>query len=220
MLVAITGANRGIGLELAKLYAKNSHKVVALCRHDSEELNKLDNVKVVLGVDTTNEDLSSILEDAFSAQKVDLFINNAGVLSNESLDHLDLDAIRKQFEVNAIGPINMVNQILKHLGENAKIGIVTSRMGSVGDNDSGGMYGYRMSKAAANAASKSLAMDLRAKGHPVAILHPGYVKTDMTGQNGDITPDEAAQGLAQVLERLSIENTGKFWHQNGQELPW
>lgn len=219
MLVAITGANRGIGLELTKKYVEKGDKVFAMCRRISDELKSLDNVQIVEGIDTTDFSLKQKLESAFGNEKIDLFINNAGVLTSESLNSLNFDDIRKQFEVNSIGPLNMVHQILPHLSSGAKIGVLTSRMGSIGDNTSGGMYGYRMSKAAANAACKSLAMDLKGK-HPVAILHPGYVKTDMTGNNGDIVPEEAAKGLVKVMEELNDGNTGTFWHQNGQELPW
>lgn len=97
---------------------------------------------------------------------------------------------------------------------------MTSRMGSIEDNDSGGRYGYRVSKAGLNAAGKSLAVDLKDRGIPVAILHPGFVKTDMTGNNGDITAEQAAHRLVQRMDELNLGNTGTFWHSDGSVLPW
>ena len=114
----------------------------------------------------------------------------------------------------------MVRAPLARLGEGARIGLVTSRMGSIGDNTSGGRYGYRMSKAALNMAGVSLAHDLRPRGVAVAILHPGFVRTDMTGGNGLIDPPESARGLADRLEELTLDNTGGFWHMSGEPLPW
>jgi len=102
----------------------------------------------------------------------------------------------------------------------AKIALVTSRMGSIADNDSGGSYGYRMSKAALNAAGVSLARDLQARGIAVAILHPGYVRTDMTGHSGLIDVDEAVNGLLERIDELNLDNSGSFWHRNGELLPW
>lgn len=220
MNVAITGANRGIGLSLAKEYAEKGHRVFALCRHVGQELEKLDNVKIVKGVDVTDEKLGQVLESGFGSEKIDIFINNAGIGDWKGLDDLEFETLRSLFEVNALGPLNMVMNMRKFMSDEGKIGVLTSRMGSIGDNDSGGYYGYRMSKAAANAACRSLAWDLKDQGIAVAALHPGFVQTDMTSHNGDIKPDEAAAGLYKVMEKLSLENTGKFWHSNGSELPW
>ena len=114
----------------------------------------------------------------------------------------------------------ITSRLLPHLHTGAKVVIVTSRMGSVADNTSGGMYGYRMSKAAVNMAGMSLSRDLKGKGIAVALLHPGYVRTDMTGGNGFISAEESARGLITQIERLDIQTTGSFWHCNGEELPW
>lgn len=220
MIVAITGANRGIGLELTKKYAQKGHKVFALCRHKSPELENIEGVSIVEDIDVADRALGQALEKGLGGEKVDVFINNAGIMRADNLENLDLEDVREQMEVNAVGPLNAVLHMLPHLKEGSKIGVLTSRMGSIGDNNSGGMYGYRASKAAANAACRSLAMDLKGKGVPVGILHPGYVKTDMTSHQGNINPDEAAEGLYQVMEKLNVDNTGRFWHSNGSELPW
>jgi NAD(P)-dependent dehydrogenase (short-subunit alcohol dehydrogenase family) len=125
-----------------------------------------------------------------------------------------------QFRTNSLGPILVTEALMPNLQKGSKVGIVTSRMGSVTDNTSGGYYGYRMSKAAVNIAGVSLARDLADRGIAVALLHPGYVRTDMTGQEGFIDPDEAARGLIQRLDELSMTSSGGFWHTNGEALPW
>jgi NAD(P)-dependent dehydrogenase (short-subunit alcohol dehydrogenase family) len=152
--------------------------------------------------------------------EIDVLVNNAGILTSESLDNLDFDRIRRQLEINSLGPLRVTAALLPRLGRGSKVAIVTSRMGSIGDNTSGGRYGYRMSKAAVNAAGKSLAMDLKPRGIAVALLHPGFVRTDMTGHNGMVDPEESARGLIARIDELSLQSTGRFWHMNGEELPW
>ena len=148
-------------------------------------------------------------------------INNAGILESTSLENLDFDSIRKQFEVNAIGTLRLTKALLPNLKEGSKIIVMTSRMGSIEDNTSGGYYGYRMSKVAVSMAGKSLSIDLKPKGIAVAILHPGLVKTRMTGfTNSGITPKQSVEGLLSRIEELNLENTGTFWHANGEILPW
>jgi NAD(P)-dependent dehydrogenase (short-subunit alcohol dehydrogenase family) len=114
----------------------------------------------------------------------------------------------------------VVKALRRNIGRGGKIALITSRMGSIADNGSGGYYGYRMSKAALNAAGMSMARDLRGAGIAVAILHPGFVRTDMTGGNGSVEPDQAARQLCDRIEALTLETTGTFWHANGQVLPW
>lgn len=220
MKVAITGANRGIGLALVKEYKENGSEVIAFCRKASSELKKIDGITIIEDIDVTNEDVGTRLSQKMEKSSVDVFINNAGILKSDNWENLDLKEIEKQFKVNTLGPINMVKNIMPYLKPIAKIGVLTSRMGSISDNTSGGMYGYRVSKAAANAAFKSISIDLENENKPVAILHPGYVKTDMTSNNGNIETDESARGLYKVMDQLNINNTGKFWHSNGEELPW
>ena len=215
----VTGANRGIGLELCRILADRGEQVIAACRSGSNELNAL-GVQIEEGVDVSSEDSVAHLVRRLGGRPIDLLINNAGILSRESLSEMDFGAIRWQLEVNALGPLRVTHGLLSQLGPGAKVGIVTSRMGSIADNTSGSRYGYRMSKAAVNMAGVSLAHDLRDRGIAVALLHPGYVQTGMTGGRGNVAPVEAAQGLIDRLDDLSMENTGTFWHANGEVLPW
>ena len=217
--VLVTGANRGIGLELCRLFQERGDDVVGVCRRSSEELDGL-GVRVESGVDVTEEGSVAELAKRLEGTTLDVLVNNAGVLSHERLGELDYDAIRKQFEVNSIGPLRVTEALLPRLSKGSKIAIITSRMGSIEDNSSGGAYGYRMSKAAVNAAGMSLAQDLKDKGIPVVILHPGFVKTDMTGGRGNLEPAEAAQNLIARIDELTLARTGEFRHSDGSPLPW
>jgi NAD(P)-dependent dehydrogenase (short-subunit alcohol dehydrogenase family) len=218
----VTGANRGIGLALCKLLAGRGEQVIAACRNSSKALDAL-GVRVVTGVEVGDADSVQRLAEALEGQAIDWLINNAGVLRRDTLGGLHGEALEDlylQFRVNSVGPLLVTQALLGNLQPGAKIGIVTSRMGSVGDNTSGSYYGYRMSKAAVNAAGKSLAMDLKERGIAVALLHPGYVRTEMVGGGGDVEPEQAAAGLIARLDALTLDTTGGFWHANGQTLPW
>lgn len=214
----VTGANRGIGLELARQLAARGTHVIAACRESSPELDALD-VQVETGVDVTDPSAVHSLAERVD-RPIDLLVNNAGVLSVERLGELDYDAIRGQFEVNALGPLRVTEALRNRLGDGAKVVIITSRMGSIEDNTSGSVYGYRMSKAAVNMAGKSLARDLEPRGVAVALLHPGAVKTEMTGGHGQVSAEFAARGLLDRIDALNLENSGGFWHAQGEELPW
>jgi NAD(P)-dependent dehydrogenase (short-subunit alcohol dehydrogenase family) len=218
----VTGANRGIGLELCRQLAARGDKVVAVVRKGSEELDALpkDRVRIEAGVDVTAGEACDALAARLAGTHLDLVIHNAGIFLEGGLDGLDLEPIRKQFEINALGPLRLTKALLPRLGQGSKIGIVTSRMGSIGDNGSGSYYGYRMSKAAVNAAGVSLARDLAPKGIAVVLLHPGFVRTRMTGGNGDVGPDESARGLLARLDALTLATSGTFLHANGTTLPW
>jgi len=217
--ICITGANRGIGLEMARQFNDRGDHVVAACRKASDELDKLD-VEVIEGLDVTDEDSVNKLTEALGDRTVDVLVNCAGVLSDESLSDLDFDRMRRQFEVNSLGPLRVTAALRGNLGEGSKVAIITSRMGSIEDNTSGGRYGYRMSKVAVNMAGRSLANDFREEGVAVGILHPGFVRTDMTGGQGLIDPPESAAGLIARIGELTMETTGSFRHANGEELPW
>ena len=217
--VCITGASRGIGLELARQFRDRGEDVVAACRKATEELKDL-GVEIVEGVDVTDDGLVKKLGEAFGDRTIDILINNAGVLSDESLSDLDFDRMRNQFEVNSLGPLRVSAALRDRFANGSKVAIVTSRMGSIEDNTSGGRYGYRMSKAAVNMAGRSLAHDLKEAGVAVAILHPGFVRTDMTGGQGLVDPPESAAGIIARVDELTLEKTGTFWHANGEELPW
>ena len=217
----VTGANRGIGLALVAELMKRGHAVLAACRTSSPELAKL-GAEVVVGVDVATDEGIAALVAAVGARSVDLLVNNAGILVwGDRLGELNVEGIRKQFEVNALGPLRLTDALRDRLPRGAKVALVTSRMGSIDDNSSGGAYGYRMSKAALNMAGKSLAVDLRDRGVAVAILHPGMVKTDMVGAHGgQVEPADAARDLLARVDALTMETSGGFWHANGQRLLW
>lgn len=217
--VLVTGANRGIGLALARHYKEEGWQVIGVCRTASAELAEVAD-QVIEGIDVTRGEDMANLAEAVRGQRLDLLINNAGLLHDESLGALDFDTIRQQMEVNAYGPLRVTEALLDNLGAGSKVANVTSRMGSIADNDSGGRYGYRASKAALNAFGKSLAIDLKPKGIAVAQLHPGYVQTRMVNFGGLIPPAEAAAGIAARIEALTLESSGGFWHSNGEALPW
>lgn len=217
--VVITGANRGIGLELARHYARDSWTVIGVCRQASDELGEVA-ARVIDGVDVTTDSGIRKLTAALEGETIDLLINNAGLLQDEKLGSIDFDSIRTQMEINAYAPLRVAEALAPQIPSGGRIANITSRMGSIADNDTGGRYGYRASKAALNAFGKSLAMDLKPRGIAVAQLHPGYVKTRMVNFGGLITPEESAKGLVARIEGLSLENTGSFWHSNGDELPW
>jgi NAD(P)-dependent dehydrogenase (short-subunit alcohol dehydrogenase family) len=218
-IVVITGANRGIGLEMARQFKDRGDHVVAACREASEELSTLD-IEVIEGVDVTDDRSVGKLAEVLGDRTVDVLVNCAGILSDESLGDLDFDRMRRQFEVNSLGPLRVTAALRGNLGDGSKVAIITSRMGSIEDNTSGGRYGYRMSKSAVNMAGRSLAHDLRGAGVAVVILHPGFVRTDMTGGQGLIDPPESAVGLIARIDELTLETTGTFRHENGEALPW
>lgn len=216
----VTGANRGIGLALCQALKARGAEVVAACRVASPALEEL-GVEVVRGVDVAEEKGALALKQAIGDRKIDLLINNAGILVwGDTLESPKYEGMLKQFEVNAMGPIRVTHALQKNLAKGSRLAFITSRMGSVADNGSGGAYGYRMSKAALNIAAVSVARDLKARGVAVVILHPGMVSTEMIGGNGQIEPEEAAAGLLARIDELTLENSGKFLHQNGEELPW
>lgn len=217
--VVITGANRGVGLALAEQYHQAGWRVIGVCRESSDALEAAAE-RVIEGIDVTQAESVAALANALQGETLDILINNAGLLQDESLGSLDFDSIREQMEINAYAPLRVVEALLPTLRKGSKIANVTSRMGSIADNDSGGRYGYRASKAALNAFGKSLAMDLKPQGIAVAQLHPGYVQTRMVNFGGLISPQEAALGIAARIEALTLENSGGFWHSNGESLPW
>ncbi len=217
--IVITGANRGIGLALAQQWKARGDRVLAVCRQASTAL--IDSgVEIIDGVDVSTADGVSNLTSALGDTSVDLLYNNAGIMLSETVDEMNFEQILRQFEVNTMGPLRVTMALLNNLHAGSKVGLMTSRMGSIADNTSGKKYGYRISKAGLNAAGKSLALDLHDRGIAVAILHPGWVQTDMTGHSGNLTVDEAASNLIARMDELNLENSGTFWHSDGSVLPW
>lgn len=217
--VVITGANRGIGLEFAKQYLAQGYEVTAVVRKPSTELQAL-SVNIIEGIDVSQGDDVARLASALSGKPIDVLINNAGIFENESLTNMDFEAINAQLQINAVAPVRVTHALQTNLSNGSKVAMITSRMGSIADNGSGAYIGYRMSKAALNAAGVSLAHELKPKGVAVALLHPGFVQTQMVNFAGDISPQVAAERLIQRIEELNLDNTGSFWHSNGDILPW
>ena len=218
-IAVVTGANRGIGLELARQLEGRGARVVAVCRKSSAELDAL-GVRVESGIDVTEPAARAKLAERLMHDDIDLLIHNAGVLVADSLEDVDVDNVRAQIELNAIAPVFLTRALVPRLRSGAKVALITSRMGSIADNTSGRYYGYRMSKAALNAAGVCLAHDLKPRGVAVVILHPGAVRTEMTGGQGMIEARESVSGLLQRIDELRLETTGRFLHQNGEALPW
>ncbi|MFB5649675.1 SDR family oxidoreductase [Leptospira wolffii] len=216
--VLITGANRGIGLELAVQFSEKKYSVIAACRKASESLRRL-GVKIFEGLDLSQPQSFESLSRFLTGTKLDLLVNNAGILIPDNWESVDFTEVETQILVNAVGPLQLTRTLLPKMETGGKIAFLTSRMGSIADNHSGAYYGYRMSKAALNAGAVSLARDLAPRKIWVGIFHPGMVATEMTGRQG-ISPQEAAAGLISQIENLNKERSGRFFHQNGEELPW
>jgi NAD(P)-dependent dehydrogenase (short-subunit alcohol dehydrogenase family) len=215
----VTGANRGIGLELARQLHARGETVIATCRTSSPELDAVD-CRVVEGIDLGAEDVGQALAKELGDDvEIDVLLSNAGILRPEP-DGIDFDAAREQFDVNTLGPLRIVTVLLPRLDRGARIGFVSSMAGSIGDAPSGGTYGYRMSKAALNLATANLAHELRAREVHVVALHPGFVRTEMTGGGGNVDAAEAAAGLIARLDELDASRSGRFFHADGRELPW
>lgn len=217
--VVVTGANRGIGLALVQHYRQRGDRVLAVCRQASQELRTC-GADVLEAIDLSSSEAGSKLREALQGVTVDVLINNAGILRVERLGQIDYTAVAEQLQINAIAPLRITEALSGNLRSGSKVALITSRMGSIADNTSGGYYGYRMSKAALNMAGVSLARDLKPRGISVAVLHPGYVQTAMVNFGGDISADVAAERLMRRIDELNLESSGSFWHSNGETLPW
>jgi len=216
----VTGANRGIGLEYCRQLKARGDDVVAVCRQASDELEGL-GVRVEAGLELSDSQAIDDLEQRLDGLPLDGVILNAGILQSMGLMDLDPDGIRRQFEVNALAPLLLARALVDQMPSGAKLVLMTSRMGSIDDNSSGGSYGYRMSKVALNMAGKSLAIDLEPRGIAVAILHPGLVRTRMIRFNpSGIPPAQSVKGLLARIDGLTLATSGSFWHANGELLPW
>lgn len=217
--VLVTGANRGIGLEFCKQLQARGDEVVAVCRQASKELQKL-GVTVLDGIDVSQVEDVARLQHQLAGTRLDVIINNAGILVRDSLENPDFEGIAKQFEVNAMAPLRVSTALLDNLSSGSKIVVITSSMGSITENTSGGYYGYRMSKVAVNMAMKSLGVDLADRGIAVFVLHPGYVATDMTSHQGPVSTTESVQGLLARIDELELADSGSFHHAQGRSIPW
>ncbi|KAI8908988.1 short-chain dehydrogenase/reductase superfamily [Gorgonomyces haynaldii] len=224
-IALVTGANRGIGLEFVRQLQAKGYTVVGTSRsplNQCPELEQLQCKHCVL--DASNPESIQQLGNQLKQlgiNKIDLLINNAGVLQTDSIEDSQLgQSMLKQFTTNAMGPVLVTQQLLPFLPNPSKVVVITSLMGSVHDNSSGRYYGYRMSKSAVNMGVKSMSIDLKSRGIVVQGLHPGYVVTDMTGGNGNVTPQESVSGMLQVIDDMTPETTGQYKDRTGKILPY
>lgn len=216
--ILVTGCNRGIGLQLAKQLKERGANVIGVCRKPSTELGEL-GVNIIADIDVAEAEDVSRLCTEIGDTPIDVLINNAGILRNDRFGELDYDEMMLQFRVNTLGPLRVTEALASNLHNGSKVAIVTSRVGSIEDNSSGGAWGYRVSKAAVNMVGTNLMHQLKPRGIAVVLLHPGLVATEMTGGHG-IEASAAAAGLIDRIDSLDIETSGSFWHAEGYQLPW
>ncbi len=221
--VVIVGADRGIAAALVREYQTRGEEVTAVCLEDGAAWRG-EGVRVIPHIDVTRDGAVQAMADQLRGQPIDVLVHVAGVGAFDRWGEFDFDAMLGHYNLNALGPLRVVTALAQQLAAGAKVGIVTSRMGSIGDNQSGGMYSYRMSKAAANMLGVTLYHELRPRGVYVVLLHPGTVATAMTrgAKNWDsfTRPEAVAAGLARQLDRLGADTPPEFRHQDGTLLPW
>jgi len=222
----ITGANRGLGLEFVRQYAADGWKVVATCRRpdDAEALRGLDGDITIHPLDITDFAQVEALAKTLATLPIDHLVNNGGIYGPRVVryDHIDYAAWANVFRVDTMAPMKVSAAFLPNVtkGQHKKIITVTSKMGSIADNTSGGSYIYRSAKAALNAAMRSLALDVADRGITVVVLHPGWVRTDMGGPGALIDAFESVAGMRQVVSNLRFEDSGKFFNYDSAEVPW
>ena len=229
MSILITGTNRGIGLEFVKHYIKNNEKVIATCRNrnsakDLLELENTTNNLSLVELDVSNPNSINNFTSKIAGLPIDTFISNAGVSGSKNIEFGNFDAKEwlDVFNVNTIAPLLITQKILKNLrlGKDKKLAFISSKVGSIEDNTSGGMYIYRTSKTALNQGIKSLSIDFKEDNFIVVALHPGWVQTDMGGPNALIDTKTSVKGLIEVIDNLTPKNSGKFYNYDGSPIPW
>jgi len=221
--VVVTGANRGLGLELARQLAARGDRVIATARHpeSARELKDLD-VRVER-LDVASPASVAAFADAVGDQPVDLLINNAGKGGmRAAFEEMDWADVADFFAINSIGPMRVTQALLPNLrrGKLKTIASITSRMGSIDDNTSGGAYGYRASKAALNMLNRSLSIDLARDGFTCVVLHPGWVRTDMGGASAPLLPPASVENMLRVIAGLKPSDTGRFLDHEGKPIAW
>ena len=227
----ITGANRGIGLELARQYAVDGWRVLACCRQPekAEALSKLatehPESMLVQALDVTDPEQIGNLAALLANESIDVLINNAGYYpdsDSKGFGHTDYEEWAQAFRINAMAPLKMAEAFVSNVARSQLriIATLSSKMGSMADNTSGGSYQYRSSKAAVNMVNKSLSHDLKGEGITTVVFHPGWVQTDMGGPNALITVEQSVSGIRKVIGQLALADSGKFFSYDGQEIPW
>lgn len=231
--VLVTGANRGIGLEFARQYAADGWKVLAAVRdlRKATDLHSLGSDVSVMPMDVADEESIIKLSRDLDGQPIDVLINNAGISgraegaprgSDSDMQAVDAEHWLKVFRVNSIAPLLVTRAFRKNVanGERKIVASISSLLGSIESNGSGGMYVYRSSKTALNMVNKSMAGELKADGIACIVFHPGWVKTDMGGGSAPVTPEQSARGMRAVLGRVARADSGKFFNYDGSEIPW
>lgn len=227
--ILITGANRGIGLELVRQFAAADGRVLACCRHP-EQASELaavvgGNPRVSLHrLDVADPEAIRALQAELQGTAIDILFHNAGVIGSErqGFGEAEMAPWLQAFRVNSIGPLLLTQALIEQVAASRRklIAVMGTQMASLADNRSGGYYLYRSSKAAVHMVAKSLAADLQPRGITVVVLHPGWVRTEMGGAEAALSPAESARGLRQVLANLSPKDSGRFFNYAGEELPW
>jgi NAD(P)-dependent dehydrogenase (short-subunit alcohol dehydrogenase family) len=227
----ITGANRGIGLEFVRQYAADGWRVLARSRHPekSTALNKLaaqsPELIKIHALDVADPAQIDQLGQALATESIDLLLNNAGIYPDSDKNdfgHTDYAEWMQAFRINTMAPLKMAETFAPHIARSKQKTIVTitSKMGSISDNSSGGSYLYRSSKAAVNMVIKSLAIDLKPNGITAVVFHPGWVKTDMGGPSAMISAEKSVSGIRNMIAKLTLADSGKFFAYDGAEIPW
>jgi NAD(P)-dependent dehydrogenase (short-subunit alcohol dehydrogenase family) len=223
--ILITGANRGIGLELTKQYAADGWSIIATAR----DAKNADGLKALKGdirieaLEVTDEKQVKALAKALEGTAIDVLLNNAGMLTGyETFGQTDTASWLKTLHVNSVAPLQLAEAFVEHVARSKekKIASITSGMGSIGSNASTGAYAYRSSKAALNMAMATAANELRSKGVVVAVISPGWVKTDMGGANATLDVKDSAAGIRKVIAKMNIGLSGHFFNYSGEEIPW
>lgn len=221
--VLITGANRGLGLEFARQYAADGWNVIATARNP-EGADELKALPVEIeALDVANQDSVDALARSLEGRPIDLLINNAGIFPRvRGIEEIDFDDYSQTLAVNTVGPVRVTRALLPNLraGEMKTVVNITSRLGSITLTDNGVFYGYRESKAALNMFTRTLANELKPEGFTCLTIHPGWVQTDMGGENANLTPEESVSGMRAVIAEKGVEDTGTYWSYGGEEVPW
>jgi NAD(P)-dependent dehydrogenase (short-subunit alcohol dehydrogenase family) len=219
----VTGANRGLGLEFVKQLQAKGYKVIGTARKPERATELKATGARVEQLDVASPSSVQALAEALKGVPIDVLINNAGMAIREdsSLETLDFDAMERTFQVNSLGPLRVTQALLPNLkaGEEKTIINITSRLGSI-ELSTGGLYSYRTSKTALNQINKIVSVELAPQGFTSIVMHPGWVKTDMGGAGATLAIPESIAGMLAVIESLSVDQTGKFYSFNGEELPW
>jgi NAD(P)-dependent dehydrogenase (short-subunit alcohol dehydrogenase family) len=223
MTVLVTGANRGIGLELVRQLRAQGHQVIGTARNPAEASELKETGAMLVSLDVADSNSVRAMAEKLKGQKIDLLINNAGIMghSAKSFAETDFDEVITTFDVNSLGPMRVTQALLPNLmaGKGKTVVQISSTMGSI-TNNGGGYYGYRASKSALNMLNKSLALELADMGITSIVLHPGWVQTRLGGAGAAITTQESVSGMLLVIDGLGPEDTGRFLDYQGKELPW